>query len=307
MARFCMAGFRFERGRSTESGMASYDSERGCYVVRVVYDGPGMAGKTTNLRQVCGFVSTRRRSELYTPAELKGRTMFFDWMEVDAPPRGGHSIKFQLITVPGQIQRNYRRRPLVEMADVVVFVCDSAPEQVPDTLRTFARLRASMKKRTRELPLVVQVNKQDIEGAATPDKLRRQLKLDASVPFVPARAVECIGVKETLVTAMRFGLQTLGRDKIVPLDTAYQNADALFDHVLTFEDKADSEPVDAEELYIGADQSEVTAEAVAAHLAASSLDALENRARRAAQTQAESELSPARKRRRKGSKQHGAG
>ena len=263
--------------------MASYDRERACYVVRVVYDGPGLAGKTTNLKQVCEFVSTRRRSELYTPAELKGRTMFFDWLEVDAPPRSGRSIKFQLITVPGQVQRNYRRRPLVEMADVVVFVCDSTPEQVPDTLRTFARLRASMKRRMRPLPLVVQVNKQDVPGAVAPDKLRRRLRLDEEVPFVPARAVECIGVKETLVTAMRLGLLTLGKEKIVPLDSAYQNADALFDHVLTFEDNPnDGEPVDAEELYIGAEDAEITAEAVMGHLAASSLDALESRARRAA-------------------------
>src|SRR5215510_2705501 len=127
--------------------MASYDAGRGCYVVRVVYDGPGLAGKTTNLREVCNFVSAKRRSEMYTPAELKGRTMFFDWLEVDGPPQGQAQIKFQLITVPGQVQRNYRRRPLVEMADVVVFVCDCTQAQLADTQRTFARLRASMKRR----------------------------------------------------------------------------------------------------------------------------------------------------------------
>jgi signal recognition particle receptor subunit beta len=279
--------------------MSSFDRERGCYVVRVVYDGPGLAGKTTNLKQVCSFVSTRRRSELYTPAELKGRTMFFDWLEVDAPPRSGQSIKFQLITVPGQVQRNYRRRPLVEMADVVVFVCDSSPEQVPDTLRTFARLRASMKKRSRPLPLVVQANKQDVEGALPPEKLRKRMRLDATVPFVPGRAVECIGVKETLVTAMRFGLETLAKDEIVPLDSAYQNHDALFDHVLTFEDNPhDDEPIDAEELNLADDDSEVDSAAVAGRLAASPLDALEARARRAAERAA---------RRKKRSKSHGAG
>ena len=70
-------------------------------------------------------------ARLYTPAELKGRTMFFDWLEVDGPPQGQAEIKFQLITVPGQVQRNYRRRPLVEMADVVVFVCDCTPGAAP--------------------------------------------------------------------------------------------------------------------------------------------------------------------------------
>jgi signal recognition particle receptor subunit beta len=276
--------------------MASFDSERGCSVVRVVYDGPGLAGKTTNLRRVCDIVPTRKRSELYTPAELKGRTMFFDWLEVDSPPKLARALKFQLITVPGQIQRNYRRRPLVAMADVVVFVCDAAPEQIPDTMRTFARLRASIKKRERPVPLIVQVNKQDVEGAIGPDKMRRRLRLDRSVPFVAAQAVHGIGVRETLSTAMQIGIRTLAGTELEPIAAAFQNADALFDHVLTFEDQPhDDRPVDAEELYIGAEDAVVSPEAAKGHLAASSFDALEQRARRAAARSA------------KKSKQHGAG
>lgn len=80
--------------------MASYDAARGCYVVRIVYDGPGLAGKTTNLKEVCNFVSAKRRSELYTPAELKGRTMFFDWLEVDGPP-GASSDQVSVDHRPG--------------------------------------------------------------------------------------------------------------------------------------------------------------------------------------------------------------
>jgi signal recognition particle receptor subunit beta len=264
--------------------MASYDSARDCYVVRIVYDGPGFAGKTTNLQQVCRLVSTKRRSEMYTPAELKGRTMFFDWLEVDAPPQGGAKIKMQLITVPGQVQRNYRRRPLVEMADVVVFVCDCTPPQFPDTMRTFARLRASMKKRDAPLPLVVQANKQDHPSALKEELLRRRLKLGKAVPIVPATSVEGRGVRETLVMAMRFGIQSLAKSEIAPLAAAFADADSLFDHVLTFEDNPhDDEPIDAEELHVGAEDVDVETAAAAAHLrAATSLDALESRARRAA-------------------------
>ena len=127
--------------------MASFDAARGCYVVRVVYDGPGLAGKTTNLQKICEIVPATRRSEMVTPAALKGRTMFFDWLEVDGPRRAPAPLKLQLISVPGQIERNYRRRPLVEMADVVVFVCDSSPDKIPETMRAFARLRASIKRR----------------------------------------------------------------------------------------------------------------------------------------------------------------
>src|SRR5450432_1384549 len=179
--------------------MPSFDAARNCHVVRIVYDGPGLAGKTTNLRRICDVIPSSRRSELYTPAELKGRTMFFDWLEIDGPVHAGQAIKFQLITVPGQIARGYRRKQLIEMADVVAFVCDSSPAQIPDTMRTFSRLRALMRRRKDKLPLVVQANKQDVAGALPPDKLKKRLKLEAAVPVLSATASNGGGVKETLM------------------------------------------------------------------------------------------------------------
>ena len=262
--------------------MASFDAERGCYVVRVVYDGPGMAGKTTNLQKICEIVPATRRSEMVTPAQLKGRTMFFDWLEVDGPRKAPAPLKLQLISVPGQIERNYRRRPLVEMADVVVFVCDAAPDKIPETMRAFARLRASLKQRMVAIPLVVQVNKQDVKGAFDPERMRRRLKLDSVTPALPATASKNEGVKETLATATRQALRVLGSRDLEPLVAELANADALFDHVLTFEDKPHEGPVDAEELYVAAEDVDTESEAAAAHLVASTLDDLEARARRAA-------------------------
>lgn len=265
--------------------MPSWDSARNCYVVRIVYDGPGMAGKTTNLHQITQLVSAKRRSEMYTPAELKGRTMFFDWMEVKGPPVSKSEIRFQLITVPGQIERNYRRRPLVAMADVVVFVSDCTPKQIPDTMRTFARLRASMKRRKEPVPLIVQANKQDDPDAMPPEKLRKKLRVGADVPIVPSRAIDGSGVRETLATAMRIGLGTIAGVEILPEKVAFFDGDTLFDHVLTFEDDADDkEPVDVEELYIGAEEVDVD-QAGLGHLQAQSLDALEARAKRGAKQQ----------------------
>jgi signal recognition particle receptor subunit beta len=263
--------------------MASFDSTRNCHVVRVVYDGPGFAGKTTNLQHVCKVIPATRRSEMYTPAQLKGRTMFFDWLELDGPAQGGVALKFHLITVPGQIERNYRRRPLVEMADVLVFVCDASPKQIPDTLRTFARLRASMKRRSSPVPLVLQANKQDIEGSLQPHQLRKKLNVETGVPMITASASTGRGVKETLTTAIRLGVETLRNTEAQPLIDAFANADNLFDHVLGFEDNPNNdEPVDAEELNVNAEHVDMSESEMAAHLgAATSLDALEARARKA--------------------------
>lgn len=263
--------------------MASYDQARDAFIVRIVYDGPGLAGKTTNLRQVCELLSAKKRTEMYTPGELKGRTMFFDWMEVVAPPVADRSVRFQLITVPGQVQRNYRRRPLVELADAVVFVADSTPEQIPDTMRTFARLRATMKRRPTPLPFIVQANKQDHPDALPPDRLRRKLKIRKDVPFIPATAVDGTGVRETLARAMRIGLQLLSQlDVTPPTPAEYADGDALFEHVLTFEDTPDEGPVDVEELHIGAEEIDADDEALHVHLQARSLDALESKAKKAA-------------------------
>jgi signal recognition particle receptor subunit beta len=265
--------------------MASFDSERGCYVIRVVYDGPGMAGKTSNLQRISEMVPATKRSEMVTPAALKGRTMFFDWLEVDGPKYGKKAVKFQLISVPGQIERNYRRRPLVAMADVVVFVCDSSPPQVKDTLRTFARLRTSMRQRESPVPLVVQANKQDIEGALSPRDIKKRLTLDSETPVVSANAAVGTGVQETLRTAVRLGVRTMaGGAKVPPLPAEFANADALFDHVLSFEDTPpDERPAEVEELNVNAEYVALDDDEMASHLAASSLDALESRARRAAQ------------------------
>jgi signal recognition particle receptor subunit beta len=263
--------------------MASFDLARGCYVIRVVYDGPGLAGKTSNLQRICEMVPATKRSEMYTPAALKGRTMFFDWLEVDGPKYGKRPVKFQLISVPGQIERNYRRRPLVAMADVVVFVCDSSPPQVKDTLRTFARLRTSIRQRGTPVPLVVQANKQDIEGALSPRDIKKRLGLESDTPLVSANAKLGAGVQETLRTAVRMGVKMMaGGAKVEELPAEFANADALFDHVLTFEDTPpDERPAEVEELNVNAEYVALEDDQMAAHLAASSLDALESRARRA--------------------------
>ncbi|HEY2407812.1 MAG TPA: ADP-ribosylation factor-like protein [Polyangiaceae bacterium] len=264
--------------------MASFDSARNCHIVRIVYDGPGVAGKTTNLKRICDVIPSSRRTEIYTPAELKGRTMFFDWLEIDGPTHDGAHIKFQLITVPGQVERNYRRKPLVEMADVVAFVCDSSPTQIPDTMRTFSRLRALLRRRNDRLPLIVQANKQDVSDAMPPAKLRKRLRLDADVPMISATAVNGKGVKETLMAAIKAGVHALRNDARSPFAAAFANGDALFDHVLTFEDTPNTnEIVDAEELHIAAEDVEVDTAEAAVHLqAAASLDDLEARARRGA-------------------------
>ena len=181
--------------------MAAFDPRESRLVVRIVYDGPANAGKTTNVRQLCRFFTTMRRGELVTPEERAGRTLFFDWVHLDGGLVAGYPLRCQLVTVPGQAVLADRRRHVLTTADAVIFVCESTPDGVHIGERLLATLRDGGA--AAGVPLVVQANKQDVPGALDSVALGARLGLNAAVPVVEARAQEGAGVRETLVLAIR--------------------------------------------------------------------------------------------------------
>ncbi len=184
--------------------MALFDPGSGMLVVRIVYDGLAHAGKTTNLQRLCGFFAARRRSELYTPESLDGRTGFFDWLRLDAGLVMGHRLRCHMITVPGQAAHAERRDRLLAMADVVVFVCDSRPHQVLKARARFDSIRSGLERTggTRQR-LLLQANKQDLPGALPAGELAAILEADLAAQVVLAEAVSGVGVRETAVLAIR--------------------------------------------------------------------------------------------------------
>ena len=133
------------------------------------------------------------------------------------------------------------------------------------------------------IPIVVQVNKQDVKGALDPERMRRRLKLDAAVPTLPASASLNQGVKETLATATRLRAPRARLTRCSSRSSPSSRTPTRSSTTcLRFEDKPHEGPVDAEELYVAAEDVDTEGEAAAAHLVASTLDDLEARARRAA-------------------------
>ena len=104
--------------------MAVIDPRNETVVIRVVYDGAPMAGKTTSLRALGNGLS----AGVVSPAEMGGRTLYFDWLDYTGGLFEGRRIRCQVISVPGQATLAPRRRRLLESADVIVFVSDSSPE-----------------------------------------------------------------------------------------------------------------------------------------------------------------------------------
>lgn len=189
--------------------MAVYEPESDRIVVRVVYDGPGRSGKTTNVEQLARIFGTKSGAALQVHAAASGRTQMFDWFSFDGGLIDGHHLEIQIVAVPGHHSLEQRRALLLRTADVVVIVCDSAPSGLDSARETLASLREHLG--AREVPRVVQANKQDLPRAPLPHEYGAQLGLGGDVPVVGAQASAGIGVRETVIHAIRAGVREMKR------------------------------------------------------------------------------------------------
>jgi signal recognition particle receptor subunit beta len=183
--------------------MPIVDRRTNSIVLRIVYDGPPEAGKTTNLLRLLDQISPLRRGELAMPGGPGpgDRTQFFDWLDVAGGWIGGRRAQCQLITVPGQIQLARRRQHILETADVVVFVADARPTAAPETQAALRSLQRGLDGHP-AVPMILQANKQDLAGAQPPVALRTTLGLSDDVVAIGARANQGEGVRETFVRAI---------------------------------------------------------------------------------------------------------
>ena len=191
--------------------MALFDPERKRIVLRIVYDGPGFAGKTTNLRRLSESLAAWRRSELVSPSTMGERTQYFDWLEVDGGLLRSYPVRAQLLTVPGQRELTLRRKFVLERADVVVFVADSQPESVAEARTFYAELCEQLAGLPETVPIVFQANKQDLPGAMAPSKLVRAVTQGLRKPdqLRGCVAANDRGVRQTLNLALRLGSRAL--------------------------------------------------------------------------------------------------
>ncbi|MFY0534778.1 GTP-binding protein [Nannocystis pusilla] len=191
--------------------MAVYERDRARIVIRVVYDGPGRAGKTTNVEQLARIFGNKPGNELQVHPAATGRTIYFDWFSFDGGMIDGHPLQVQVVTVPGHKSLDPRRAHILHTADVVVLVCDCAAAG-PDAAREMLdSLREHLVTSARPVPLVVQANKQDLANAMSPQKLGAALGVGYDTPVVGAQASAGIGVRETVIGAIRAAVRQMKR------------------------------------------------------------------------------------------------
>ena len=167
---------------------------------KLVYFGPGMSGKTTNLLQVYRNISSDRRGELLTLDTADERTLFFDFFPLQLGSVEGYSLRFNMYTVPGQVYYEASRRLILEGADGVVFVADSQPERLEDNLTSYRKMREHLRDYNvdvREFPIVLQYNKRDCANPIPVGTLERELDLNG-IKTCEAVATDGEGVMETL-------------------------------------------------------------------------------------------------------------
>jgi len=171
--------------------------------VKIVYYGPAMGGKTTNLVKVHENIQTaQEKGKLVSLATSSDRTLFFDFLPIEAVAIKGFKTKFQLYTVPGQVIYNTTRQLVLRGVDGIVFVADSQYEKMPENVESFANLEdnlRALKMNLMDIPYVLQYNKRDLPNVAPADYLEFLLNnRDIQVPSFSASASRCDGVFETL-------------------------------------------------------------------------------------------------------------
>ncbi len=167
--------------------------------LKVVYYGPALSGKTTNLEQIHAKVDPRRRGELVSLKTAEDRTLYFDFLQLELGKISGLTPKIHLYTVPGQSYYEASSKLVLRGADGVVFVADSGANRTTDNLESWENMKAHLTSLNlpADIPLVVQFNKRDLPNAMPAPLLRNILHVNGQ-PTFESVAVRGQGVFDTL-------------------------------------------------------------------------------------------------------------
>ena len=180
--------------------MADYLEHGRKLTLKVVYYGPALSGKTTNLMQLHTLLRPQRKGELMVLETRDDRTLFFDVLPIGLRNESGIDLRLKLYTVPGQVQHDSTRKAVLSRADGVIFVADSQPAQQDNNANAFENLADNLQKLGMDieaLPLVVQFNKRDLPDAVPEDELQARWDATPWAPLSMASALTGQGIVES--------------------------------------------------------------------------------------------------------------
>jgi len=178
---------------------------------KVVYYGPGLCGKTTNLQWIHEKLPIKNKGKMLSLATETDRTLFFDFLPIEIGTIRGMRTRIQLYTVPGQVFYNATRRMVLKGADAVCYVADSQEAMLDANLESYENMRQNLEANEidpDELPVVLQYNKRDLPNALPIEILNERLN-PHNYPFYEAVAVKGIGVEDTLKAVTKLVFKSL--------------------------------------------------------------------------------------------------
>jgi signal recognition particle receptor subunit beta len=191
--------------------MIEYDQQNRKMVLKLVYYGPALSGKTTNILQLHDLISREERGELMVMDTVGDRTMYFDLLPFFLVAPSGLKIKLKVYTVPGQVQHDSTRKAVLQRADGVAFIADSQLSQDTINFESFENLENNLSivgLDIEKLPLVVQFNKRDLSEIFPEEEIRRTWQA-TGIPIFMASALNGWGVLETFITLADLTYQSI--------------------------------------------------------------------------------------------------
>ena len=182
---------------------------------KIVYYGPGLGGKTTNLQYIFEKTNPQARGKMISLATETERTLFFDFLPLSLGAIRGFRVRFHLYTVPGQVFYDASRKLILNGVDGVVFVADAQEERLEANIESVDNLKANLQEHGYDIdkiPLIVQYNKMDLANAMKVEELRAQLN-PKNYPDFKACAKSGEGVFDTLKAVAKLVLQELKSGK----------------------------------------------------------------------------------------------
>lgn len=214
--------------------------------MKVVYYGPGLCGKTTNLQYIHSRLNPKTRGKLISLATETDRTLFFDFLPMEMGIIKGFKIRFQLYTVPGQVRYNATRKLVLKGADGVVFVADSQSTLMDQNIESFGNLKENLLLNgldPQTIPLVFQYNKRDINDIIPVPELNEKLNY-RGVPFFESIAIKGSGVLESFKEITKILLKEMAEKHRVEVKEEILPSEAPVKHeVHPVEDLKIREPI----------------------------------------------------------------
>ena len=198
---------------------------------KIVYYGPGLCGKTTNLQFIHQRLEPEQRGKIFSVATNEDRTIFFDFLPIELENIRRFKMRFHLYTVPGQVYYAATRLAVLTGADGVIFVADSQIERMEDNLLSLKELEQNLRhygKKIETIPFIIQYNKRDLPNIVPVEDLNKKINY-LNVPYFESVAVEGKGVLESLTMICRMVWKAINEARrsaamaYTPLEAAVAN------------------------------------------------------------------------------------